>query len=43
MNSDIKIDGKDIFYRSWFEKGILTIRDMLNEPITILMPLSQFS
>ena len=31
MNSDIKIDGKDIFYRSWFEKGILTIRDMLNE------------
>ena len=30
MNSKIKIGGNSVFYRSWFEKGIHTVKDMLD-------------
>ena len=30
-NRNIKIDGKPIFYNSWFRKGIIRLRDLLNE------------
>ena len=29
MNDNIKIDGKPVFYKSWFEKGIKFIQDLM--------------
>ena len=29
-NSDIKIDGRTLFYKKWFERGILLIKDLFN-------------
>ena len=30
MNSMLKIDGKSVFYKEWYNKGIFTIKDMLD-------------
>ena len=35
-NKDILVDGKSIFLNEWFEKGILSINDLLSESGNIL-------
>ena len=35
-NRNIKIVGKPIFYNSWFKKGIIRLRDLLNENYNFL-------
>ena len=35
-NKDILVDGKPIFFREWFNKGILSINDLLNESGNVL-------
>ena len=35
FNSNIKVQGKLIFWENWFDKDILTVQDILNEDGTI--------
>ena len=35
-NKNIKIDGKDIYYDTWFRKGIRFINDLIKENGTFL-------
>ena len=30
-NREIKIEGKTLFWKTWFEKGIFLVQDLLNE------------
>ena len=30
-NREIKIEGKTLFWKTWFEKGIYLVQDLLNE------------
>ena len=30
-NKEILVDGKPIFFSEWFKKGIISIKDLLNE------------
>jgi hypothetical protein len=41
FNNKIKIDNKSIFYKEWFEKGVQSINDLINEDGTYLT-LDQF-
>ena len=41
FNNKIKIDNKSIFYKEWFEKGVRSINDLINEDGTYLT-LDQF-
>ena len=31
LNSEIKIDGKEVFYKTWYSKGIHNIQDLLDD------------
>ena len=31
LNSEIKIDGKEVFYKTWYNKGIHNIQDLLDD------------
>ena len=35
-NQDIKIDNKMIFYRTWFDKGVYTLEDLLDPILDFL-------
>ena len=35
-NQDIKIDNKTIFFRTWFDKGIYTLKDLLDQNLDFL-------
>ena len=35
-NKDIKIDNKTIFFRTWFDKGIYTLKDLLDHNLDFL-------
>ena len=41
FNNKIMIDNKSIFYKDWFEKGVRSINDLINEDGTYLT-LDQF-
>ena len=30
-NREIKIEGKTLFWKTWFEKGIYLVQDLLNQ------------
>ena len=35
-NQDIKIDNKTIFFRTWFDKGVYTLKDLLDQNLDFL-------
>ena len=35
-NQDIKIDNKTIFFRTWFDKGVYTIKDLFDQNLDFL-------
>ena len=35
-NKDIKIDNKTIFFRTWFDKGVYTLKDLLDKNLDFL-------
>ena len=35
-NRDIKIDNKTIFFRTWFDKGVYTLKDLLDQNLDFL-------
>ena len=35
-NQDIKIDNKTIFFRSWFDKGVHTVKDLVDQNLDFL-------
>ena len=37
-NREIKIEGKSLFWKTWFEKGICLVQDLLNEDGKFLSP-----
>ena len=28
----MKVDGKSVFYQDWYQKGVMFVRDIINEP-----------
>ena len=35
-NQDIKIDNKTIFFRTWFDKGVHTVKDLVDQNLDFL-------
>ena len=35
-NQDIKIDNKTIFFRTWFDKGVYSIKDLFDQDLDFL-------
>ena len=35
-NQDIKIDNKTIFFRAWFDKGVHTVKDLVDQNLDFL-------
>ena len=36
INQDIKIDNKTIFFRTWFDKGVHTVKDLVDQNLDFL-------